>query len=54
MKHYLKPTLELTKITTNEAMAAGSPVFTQIGTQDVDGTTVTVYEITSFDGGSNQ
>lgn len=52
MKNYTKPTLEIAKITTNEAIASGSPVYKQIGTTTEDNTPVTIYEIQSFEGGS--
>ena len=50
MKNYTKPTLEIAKITTNEAIATGSPTF--IGVDDSEGVPVTIYEIQSFEGGS--
>ena len=54
MKNYVKPTLEITKITTSEAIATGSPVYSQIGTDTENGVPVTIYEIQSFEGGSQQ
>lgn len=50
MKNYTKPTLEIAKITTNEAIATGSPTF--IGIDDSGDVPVTIYEIKSFGGGS--
>lgn len=52
MKNYTKPTLEIANITTNEAIATGSPVYSVIGTTEENGTPVTIYEIQSFEGGS--
>ena len=55
MKNYTKPTLEIARITTNEAIATGSPVYSQIGTAVEDnGVPVTIYAIKSFEGGSQQ
>ena len=52
MKNYTKPTLEIAKITTNEAIAAGSPIGVQ--REEINGVMVpvTVYEINSFAEGS--
>ncbi len=45
MKNYAKPTLEIAKITTNEAIAAGTPVINSVGVQKEGEVTVTVYEL---------
>ena len=52
MKHYSKPTLEITKLAFDRAFASGSPSYTQKGTETVDGVPVTVYEIASFESSS--
>ena len=52
MKHYSKPTLEITKLAFDRAFAAGSPTHTQRGTETINGVPVTVYEITSFESSS--
>lgn len=53
MKHYSKPTLEITKLTANKAFAAGSPTYTKAGEGiGENGTPITVYEIASFSSGS--
>ncbi|MDY6314989.1 MAG: hypothetical protein SPL89_07485 [Clostridia bacterium] len=54
MKHYSKPTLEITKLAADRAFAAGSPSYTQPGTETIDGVPVTVYEIKSFESNSQQ
>lgn len=50
MKHYSKPTLEITKLATDMAFASGSPTYTKVGEEtDSEGMPITVYEITSFE-----
>ena len=53
MKHYSKPTLEITKLAFDRAFASGSPTYTNVGEEtDTNGTPITVYEITSFESSS--
>ena len=52
LKNYVKPTLEIAKITTNEAMAAGSPKFNKVTDTTENGMPVSIYNIASFSSNS--